>query len=102
VPRKDQKASPGFSPGKLKAARRSRGMSRDQLAVAVGVSSLSVDAWEQGKYGPKPARVMRLVEVLGCNLLDLFDRDGDLGEAASGSVGDGAGRRSRQQVAIPR
>ena len=50
---------------RLKALRRERGLSRESLAEAVGVSVAAVGQWERDLYAPNPANVATLAECLG-------------------------------------
>lgn len=63
-----------FAPGKLADLRRSRGLSREALAVAVGRSFHTVRAYEVGGTTPSGEVIGRLADVLGCAVDDLYDR----------------------------
>jgi transcriptional regulator with XRE-family HTH domain len=52
----------------LRIWRESLGLSPEDVASAVGVSRATVDNWEHGRGGPKPAQIARMAE-LGPGLL---------------------------------
>lgn len=51
--------------GKLRALRRSRGLTIPQLARQVGVSEITVRTWQAGKYSPNSENLTKLATVLG-------------------------------------
>lgn len=53
-----------FSAERLKAKRQALGLSQAQMAVLLGVSSLSVWKWESGQVTPRASRLARYFEVL--------------------------------------
>ena len=93
-----------FSGEKLIVLRRARGMSRTELATAVGRQFDAIGTWERGHCDPHLASFYALLEVLGCEADDLLNDN----EAASvgrpprvtavslGSL-DGAGRRTHER-----
>jgi DNA-binding transcriptional regulator YiaG len=54
-----------FSPGWVKADRRRLGLSAKDYGVLIGVSSLTVDSWENGKSKPRAERLAAWAEVRG-------------------------------------
>lgn len=62
-----------FDPARLAQLRRKAGLSREQLAIAVGRSYPSIGFYERGLVVP-PVRVLtRLAEVLGASVDDFFE-----------------------------
>ena len=57
----------------IKKARMVAGMDQKQLAKAMGVSQVSVSAWETGKSLPKPGRLMQLATVLNTSVEKLLE-----------------------------
>lgn len=55
-------------PGRLKELREAKGLTRDQLAVAAGVSSHTVAKLEQGTRSPTLAAAWKIAQALGCSL----------------------------------
>jgi DNA-binding XRE family transcriptional regulator len=53
------------------------GLSRQQLAEAVGVHYQTIGYIERGEYAPTLALALRLAHVLNCNVEDLFNLKGD-------------------------
>ena len=49
----------------IRRLREARGMSQFQLAVAIGVTPVTVGLWESGKYFPSPGPRARLAEFFG-------------------------------------
>lgn len=70
-----------FSGEKLQALRRARGMSRTELAAAVGRGMDTVGMWERGTNEPQLAAFYALQTVLGCQADDLLTDDDPAGEA---------------------
>lgn len=55
-------------PHKLSELRHQRGLSRERLAHAAGVSSGAILRWERGQRGPTLEHALKLAEVLGVDL----------------------------------
>jgi DNA-binding XRE family transcriptional regulator len=53
------------------------GLSRQQLAEAVGVHYQTIGYIERGEYAPTLALALRLAQVLNCKVEDLFNLKGD-------------------------
>lgn len=49
------------------------GMTKSELAVKVGVSSVMMSKYIQGKSTPSAVVAQRIANALGCRLSDLFD-----------------------------
>jgi len=53
----------------IKAARDAKGLKQREVAVALGMDSISVSRWERGKSLPDPVATMpRLAELLGVDV----------------------------------
>lgn len=61
-----------FDPARLKATRRARNITPEQLAVATGRTYPTVAAWESGRICPSLQALTRVCDALGCDLDDLF------------------------------
>lgn len=62
-----------FDPARLAQLRRNAGLSREQLAVAIGRSYPSIGFYERGHVVPPVRVLMRLAEVLDANVEDFFE-----------------------------
>ena len=56
----------------LKKARLRKGMNREELAEAVGVTYKAVGNWERGDRSPRPRYMARLADVLDTTVDELF------------------------------
>ena len=65
-----QKEDPLFN--RIEAARAAQGLSRQALADAVGVHYQTIGDLERGEYSPSLTLALRLAEVLGRSVQDLF------------------------------
>ena len=65
-----QKEEPLFN--RIEQARMARGLSRQDLAEAVGVHYQTIGYLERGEYSPSLALALRLSEELGLGVQDLF------------------------------
>lgn len=65
-----QKEEPLFN--RIEQARVARGLSRQQLAEAVGVHYQTIGYLERGEYSPSLTLALRLAEVLEHGVQDLF------------------------------
>jgi transcriptional regulator with XRE-family HTH domain len=52
-------------PDKIKAARRDRHLSRDELAARLGVASGTIAAYEQGRSDPSASVLIRMAWLFG-------------------------------------
>jgi DNA-binding XRE family transcriptional regulator len=57
---------------RIEQARMARGLSRQDLADAVGVHYQTIGYLERGEYSPSLALALRLSEELGLGVQDLF------------------------------
>lgn len=59
---------------RIAGLRERAGLTQAQLAVLIGVTSNTIQNWENGKSGVEQIeRFLKLCEVLGCNLSDLIE-----------------------------
>ena len=56
----------------IRAGRKAKGLSQNELAMLMGVDRTTVTKWETGKAFPKTKMLMQLSEVLGIPLEDLL------------------------------
>ena len=56
----------------LEAARKSAGLTQQQLSELAEVSRKSINAIENGVYVPSTALALKIAETLGCSVEDLF------------------------------
>ena len=56
----------------LEAARKSAGLTQQQLSELAEVSRKSINAIENGVYVPSTVLALRIAETLGCRVEDLF------------------------------
>ena len=61
-----------FNAAAVLRTRLTRGLSREELADLVGVSRQSVHAYETGVTAPRPARALRIAEVLDIDPADMW------------------------------
>lgn len=64
-----------FSPEKLRAERERVGMSRELLAITIGMSASGISLYEAGHRTPPRPVLLRLAGALGCSPRDLVDED---------------------------
>ena len=57
---------------RIKRLRETQGISRQQVAIHLGVDLTAVAAWEAGKYLPREAKRIRLASFLGIDVASLF------------------------------
>ncbi|MEU5247303.1 helix-turn-helix transcriptional regulator [Streptomyces asoensis] len=57
-----------FSGPRLREARKSAGLSPEQLAVNIGRSFYSVREWELGRVTPSVATLAAIADILGCTV----------------------------------
>jgi len=72
MPAPDSPADPIDLGSRLRRLRRQRGLTQDELAVAVGVSRSAVAQWESGRSGQATSHLRRLAEALGIQVNDLM------------------------------
>ena len=56
----------------LEAARKSAGLTQQKLSELAEVSRKSINAIENGVYGPSTVLALKIAETLGCRVEDLF------------------------------
>ena len=56
----------------LEAARKSAGITQQQLSELAEVSRKSINAIENGVYVPSTVLALKIAETLGCRVEDLF------------------------------
>ena len=56
----------------LEAARKSAGLTQQQLSELAEVSRKSINAIENGVYVPSTVLALKMAETLGCRVEDLF------------------------------
>lgn len=61
-----------------------RGITRVQLADAMGVSTMAVHKWVSGQAYPSADKLPQLARLLNCTIDELFD-----GEPPGGAPGEG-------------
>ena len=59
---------------KIRAKRTEMGLSQYQLALRLGVTPPCVAGWETGRTVPKTEMLVKLAEVFGCTLDDLYEK----------------------------
>ena len=57
---------------RLRSARVARGLSQQELATRIGLTRQAVISIESGRYVPNTTVALRLAQVLGCRVEDLF------------------------------
>ena len=57
---------------RMKAARKEKGFSQDDLARAVGVSRQTVNMIERGDYNPSITLALRIAKVFGTTVDEVF------------------------------
>jgi transcriptional regulator with XRE-family HTH domain len=65
-----------FSPDRLRARRKEQGLTREQLAFAIGRTYATVCLYEQGYHAPPPEVLEQLAAFLNCSREDFFVEDG--------------------------
>ena len=73
---------------RIRAARRERGWTQDQLAAAVGVSRSAVAQWETDRAGQIRANLARIANALGVSLESLIKAGTPAEETEPASRGD--------------
>jgi Zn-dependent peptidase ImmA (M78 family)/transcriptional regulator with XRE-family HTH domain len=71
----DEPEAPGFNPSRLAVARRRRGMTKTDLALAVGLELRTISAYEAGEFKPSAKAVADLGRVLKFPVTFFFGED---------------------------
>lgn len=58
---------------RIKALRKGREMTRNELAGLVGVTYMAVKQWEDGRVSPTADKLPTIAAALGCGVGDLYD-----------------------------
>lgn len=56
----------------IRAERARKNISRGELAVLVGVHLNTINQWEHNKSEPTVSKALKICEILGCDLKDLY------------------------------
>ena len=56
----------------IKKMREQRGLTQKQLADLIGVAQQHVSRWENGNHRPSIDILMKIAEILNCNISDLI------------------------------
>lgn len=56
----------------IKAARVNANLTQQELAEAVGVTTQTINSWENGRREPKVSQAKALCETLGVRMDDIF------------------------------
>lgn len=62
---------------RIKSIRKAAGMTQDQLAEKLGVAQPTVCSWELGTSAPRYEQILKIREVFGCTMDELFASDDD-------------------------
>ena len=73
-----------FSGKEIKALRRQKQLTQEDLAMMVGVSRTTIYQWESGKYYPEGQNLIKLAQVLGVTVDSLLPKAPELSDGASG------------------
>lgn len=87
-------------PNRLKSHRETSGLSQSELALAVGISRQSVMAIESGRQRPSVDIALRIADILGCGVADLFGQAEPQGRLLAAHAGvQHRGRVALAQIA---
>ena len=56
----------------LSSKRKEKGITQNELAVAIGVGQSTVAMWETGQAYPRAALLPKIAQVLGCTVDELL------------------------------
>jgi transcriptional regulator with XRE-family HTH domain len=87
----------GLVGGRIRTARRARGMTQEGLAVAIGVSRSAVAQWETGRAGQLRGNLARIGAALGVSAAYLME-----GEQPGFGAGGGPAAEDGQELALLR
>lgn len=71
----------------IKALRKRRLMTAEQLALKSGVARVSITRYENGKREPRVGEALKIARALGCTVEQLMDDEKGAGEDGNGDVG---------------
>ena len=66
--------------GRLRAARKAKGLSQEQLAAALGLTRAAVQGWEAGRCEPEFRKIVPLSRLLGVSIDYLLAGEDGKGE----------------------
>ena len=72
----------------IRAIRKSRNMTQEELASSLNVSRTAVTMWETGQSLPRTELLPRLAEILGCTVDELLVKE-KASPSGEGEVGCG-------------
>lgn len=72
MPKKEPSSPASALAETLSAARRTKGLTQDELASTLGVTQPCVSAWEAGRWSPSKANLGRLAAELDLDAADLL------------------------------
>jgi len=85
----DIPAEAGAASARIRAARRARGLTQQELAAAVGVSRSAVAQWETARAGQISGNLTRIAACLGVSVGHLLQGDGPTGRDVHAAAEDG-------------
>lgn len=59
----------------VKSAREKRGITQQDIAVALDIDQSTVSLWESGKTSPRAKLLPKLAQILGCTVDELLLED---------------------------
>ncbi len=96
-------ASIGATPevgGRLRALRKSQGMSARALAEALGISASAISQIERGVLQPSVSRLIAITDALAVPLASVFDEQPDAAQELSATAGGFAMQRAEQASVV--
>lgn len=69
---------------RIRALRKSAGLTQTVLANSMGVTQTIVSDWENEVYLPKARELPRMAKVFGCSISDLFVPEDETDEGSEG------------------
>jgi transcriptional regulator with XRE-family HTH domain len=57
---------------KMKQLRENAGLTQEEVAKAIGVGQSAVSMWETGESVPRSRILLKIADVYGCEIADLF------------------------------
>jgi len=71
----------------IKAARKEKKLTQEQLARGVGVSRSTVAMWETNQATPRAATLLKLADLFGCTVDELLREGGGVSGSAEEEAG---------------